>query len=44
MLPYSSDPEALFASRSWFLQPAQKGGKSFFPAPCVAAHPGAHAT
>ena len=30
VLPYSSDPEALFASRSWFLQPAQKGGKSFF--------------
>ena len=30
VLPYSSDPEALFAARSWFLQPAHKGGKSFF--------------
>ncbi|WP_404302113.1 ribosome maturation factor RimM [Alicycliphilus denitrificans] len=30
VLPYSSDPEALLASKTWFLQPAQKGGKSFF--------------
>jgi len=30
VLPYSSAPEALFASKTWFLQPAEKGGKSFF--------------
>lgn len=30
VLPYSSDPEALFASKTWYLQPAEKGGKSFF--------------
>lgn len=27
---YSSDPEALFAAKTWFLQPAEKGAKSFF--------------
>ena len=30
VLPYSSAPEALLASKTWFLQPAEKGGKSFF--------------
>ena len=30
VLPYSSDPEALLASRTWFLQPAERGAKSFF--------------
>ncbi|MBS0468582.1 MAG: ribosome maturation factor RimM [Proteobacteria bacterium] len=30
VLSYSSAPEALFASKTWFLQPAQQGGKSFF--------------
>ncbi|WP_367065779.1 ribosome maturation factor RimM [Oryzisolibacter sp. LB2S] len=30
VLPYSSAPEALFASKTWFLQPAERGGKSFF--------------
>ena len=30
VLPYSSDPEALLASRAWFLQPAERGAKSFF--------------
>lgn len=27
--PYSADPEALFSSKRWFLQPAEKGKKSF---------------
>lgn len=30
VLPYSGDPEALLASKAWLLQPAEKGGKSFF--------------
>lgn len=30
VLPYSSDPEALLASKSWLLQPAEKGARSFF--------------
>ena len=30
VLPYSSDPEALLASKTWFLQPAEKGARSFF--------------
>ncbi|MGD9774491.1 ribosome maturation factor RimM [Diaphorobacter sp.] len=30
VLPYSNDPEALLAAKSWLLQPAEKGGKSFF--------------
>lgn len=30
VLPYSGNPEALFATKTWLLQPAQKGGKSFF--------------
>ncbi|HQQ69013.1 MAG TPA: ribosome maturation factor RimM, partial [Alicycliphilus sp.] len=30
VLPYSGNPEALLAAKSWFLQPAEKGGKSFF--------------
>lgn len=29
VLPYSSDPEALFASKQWFLQPAERGPKAF---------------
>jgi 16S rRNA processing protein RimM len=28
--PYSADPEALFSSKRWFLQPATQGAKSFF--------------
>ncbi len=30
VLPYSSNPEALLAAKSWLLQPAEKGAKSFF--------------
>ena len=30
VLPYSSNPEALLAAKSWLLQPAEKGTKSFF--------------
>ncbi len=29
VLPYSADPEALFSSRQWFLQPTEKGVKTF---------------
>ena len=29
LLPYSADPEALFASKTWFLLPAEKGAKTF---------------
>ena len=29
VLPYSSDPEALFAAKQWFLQPAERGAKTF---------------
>ncbi len=29
ILPYSADPEALFSSKRWFLQPAEKGEKAF---------------
>lgn len=29
VLPYSASPEALFASKRWFLQPAEKGPKTF---------------
>lgn len=29
VLPYSADPEALFSSRRWFLQPTEKGAKTF---------------
>ena len=29
LLPYSADPEALFASKSWFLLPTEKGVKTF---------------
>jgi 16S rRNA processing protein RimM len=29
VLPYSADPEALFSSKSWYLQPAEKGAKTF---------------
>lgn len=29
VLPYSSDPEALFAAKQWFLQPADRGAKTF---------------
>ena len=32
VLPYSADPEALFAAKTWFLLPAEKGAKSFFSA------------
>lgn len=29
VLPYSADPEALFSSKRWFLQPAERGAKTF---------------
>ena len=29
MLPYSSDPEALFKARRWFLQPSERGARTF---------------
>lgn len=29
VLPYSSDPEALFSSKRWFLQPSERGAKTF---------------
>jgi 16S rRNA processing protein RimM len=29
ILPYSADPEALFSSRRWFLQPAERGVPTF---------------
>lgn len=29
VLPYSADPEALFSAKTWYLQPAEKGAKTF---------------
>lgn len=29
VLPYSSHPEALFSSKQWFLQPSDRGAKTF---------------
>ncbi|MEK9952852.1 MAG: ribosome maturation factor RimM [Curvibacter sp.] len=29
VLPYSASPEALFSSKHWFLQPSEKGAKTF---------------
>jgi 16S rRNA processing protein RimM len=29
ILPYSASPEALFSSKRWYLQPAERGGKTF---------------
>ena len=29
VLPYSASPEALFSSKRWYLQPAEKGPKTF---------------
>lgn len=29
ILPFSADPEALFSSKRWYLQPAEKGAKTF---------------
>ena len=29
VLPYSTDPEALFSSKRWYLLPAEKGAKTF---------------
>ncbi|MFD0667211.1 ribosome maturation factor RimM [Ramlibacter sp. MAHUQ-53] len=29
VLPHSASPEALFSSKRWFLQPAEKGAKTF---------------
>ena len=29
VLPYSAAPEALFSSKRWYLQPAEKGAKTF---------------
>ena len=30
IVPYSNDPEALYNVEQWFLQPAERGAKSFF--------------
>jgi len=30
VLPYSATPEALFSSRQWYLQPAERGARTFF--------------
>jgi 16S rRNA processing protein RimM len=29
VLPYSADPEALFSSKRWYLQPSERGAKTF---------------
>jgi len=29
VLPHSADPQALFSSKRWFLQPSEKGAKTF---------------
>ncbi|HSV55265.1 MAG TPA: ribosome maturation factor RimM [Burkholderiaceae bacterium] len=29
VLPHSADPEALFSSKRWYLQPSEKGAKTF---------------
>ncbi|MDD2546985.1 MAG: ribosome maturation factor RimM [Burkholderiaceae bacterium] len=29
VLPYSSNPEALFAAKQWYLQPSERGAKTF---------------
>ena len=29
VLPHSADPEALFSSKRWFLQPSERGAKTF---------------
>ena len=29
VIPYSADPEALFSSKRWFLQPTERGAKTF---------------
>jgi 16S rRNA processing protein RimM len=29
ILPYSASPEALFSSKRWYLQPSERGGKTF---------------
>ena len=29
VIPYSASPEALFSSKRWFLQPAERGAKTF---------------
>lgn len=29
VLPHSADPQALFSSKRWYLQPAEKGAKTF---------------
>lgn len=29
VMPYSADPEALFSSKRWYLQPSEKGPKAF---------------
>jgi 16S rRNA processing protein RimM len=30
VLPHSASPEALFSSKRWYLQPSERGAKSFF--------------
>ncbi|WP_313074708.1 ribosome maturation factor RimM [Melaminivora sp.] len=30
VVPHSSDPEALLSARTWYLQPAERGARSFF--------------
>ena len=29
VLPYSADPEALFSSKRWYIQPSERGAKTF---------------
>jgi 16S rRNA processing protein RimM len=29
VLPHSADPEALFSAKRWFLQPSERGAKTF---------------
>ena len=29
VLPHSSNPEALFSSKRWYLQPSERGAKTF---------------
>jgi 16S rRNA processing protein RimM len=35
VLPHSASPEALFSSRRWFLQPSERGAKTFAGTVCL---------
>ncbi|WP_311223743.1 MULTISPECIES: ribosome maturation factor RimM [unclassified Acidovorax] len=37
VMPYSASPEALLSAKRWYLQPAEKGAKSFFTSTVVLA-------